>query len=574
MQFVKAVLQYDDKTVNFPFNKMTFFEELYVDFKQTDNGNYQTYHLVIHPKQAIQIKRLALVFDHAYLPNPHTRIFCNGYQSSSESREFALDETIPSLRFWAKKNRQYQGDEHLQMIPRAKGKFHSWTYTYIKEEAFIFAGSLKENAAFTYFLHDTLRHQFTIEKDCHDLELSHSFPILDVFVGKGNEKETFDYWFGEMDLPPLQRKSGIGWTSEQHGSNISEALILKNLNAFLDKKIPLDYFQIDEGYATHLGDWLDLQPSFPNGLATISQKIKQSNYKSGIWLAPFICDAQSKIFTHKKQWLVKDKNGKPLLIGHHQSKGNCYALDFYQSEVQEYLIQVIHVFTKKWGFDFLKLDYLYAVCILPTKNKTRGQILADALEFLKRQLGDKILFANQIPLGSAFGTVDFCSISGNTYSKWENKIERFCGNRERNAALPALRSTLGRWQLNNRVFHNVPTPFILQKEKNTLTPTQQYTALIINVLCGNLSLTSDDIANYSPEQKSEFEYIFQLQKCTIKEVQNLNNDQYIIHFNEGEKKFFAACNLSNKKVTILNTDLQPFETLVRLENVKTLNVKR
>ena len=562
MQFVKAVLQYDDKTIEFPFNKMSFFDELYVDFKQVDKGKTQTYHLVIHPKQTIQIKKLALVFDHAYLPNANTRIFCNGYQSSSESREFGLDETIPSLRFWAKKNRQYFGDEHIETVSRGKNKFHSWTYTYVKNDEFIFAGSLKESAAFTYFLHDTPNHQLIIQKDCEDLELSHSFPILDIFVGKGNEKEVFDSWFTAMNLPPLQAKPGLGWTSPQHDVDLSEASILKNLNAFLEKKTSLDYFQIDKGYTTQIGDWLDIKSSFPNGLDSISQKIKQANYKSGIWLAPFICDEKSNIFTHKKQWLVKDKNGTPLLIGNDKSWGNFYALDFYQNEVQEYLIKVIHVFTKKWGFDFLKLDYLFAVCILPKKNKTRGQILSDALEFLKRQLGDKMILGSQVPLGSAFGVVDFCSISGNSHSKWENKIERFFGNRERNSTLLALRSTLGRWQLNNRVFHNAPTLFILQKEKNTLTSNQQYTSLIINSLCGNLALTSDFIENYSAEQKSEFDYISQLQKSTVKEVQNLNDDQYIIYFNQGGENFAAACNLSNKKVSILNIELQPFETLL------------
>ena len=117
MQFEKAILQYDDQTVEFPFNKMTFFDELYVDFKQVDKGNYQTYHLAIHPKQPIQIKKLSLVFNHAFLSSEDPRIFCNGYQSWSESREYQLGEEIPPLKFWAK-SRQYFGDEHIKEIPR------------------------------------------------------------------------------------------------------------------------------------------------------------------------------------------------------------------------------------------------------------------------------------------------------------------------------------------------------------------------------------------------------------------------------------------------------------------------
>jgi len=154
MQFAKTILHYDNQTVEFPLNKLTFFDELYVDFKRVDHGNYQTYHLAIHPKKTIQIKKLSLVFNHDYLLSNDPRIFCNGYQSWSESREYHLKEKLPNLKSWAK-NHKYIGDHHIKEIPRGKNIFHSWTYTYVKNKNYItFLGSLKENAAFTYFIHD------------------------------------------------------------------------------------------------------------------------------------------------------------------------------------------------------------------------------------------------------------------------------------------------------------------------------------------------------------------------------------------------------------------------------------
>jgi len=568
MQFAKAILQYNNQTVEFPFNKMTFFDELYIDFKQVDKGNYQTYHLAIHPKQTIQIKKLSLVFNHAYVSSEDPRIFCNGYQSWSESREYQLGEKIPSLKFWAK-SRQYFGDEHIKEIPRGKNKFHSWTYTYIKQSNnFTFLGSLKENAAFTYFIHDMEAHQLIVEKDCSGLELSHSFPILDLMVGKGKEQSVFDQWKNEMDLPALRAQPSTGWTSwYNYYTDISEEIILKNLNAFSEIKTPLDYIQIDDGYQTQVGDWLSIKSSFPNGMAQVAQKIKQANYKAGIWLAPFICDAKSEIFKQKNHWLIKDKNGKPFVAGKIKLwGGNFYVLDFYQKEVQDYLIQVIGIFTEKWGFDFLKFDFLYAVCIFPTKNKTRGQIMHDAMEFLKIQAGDKMILGCGVPLGSAFGKVDFCRIGADVHLQWEDKLQRFHGNRERVSTLLSLCSTLGRWQLNNRVFYNDPDVFILRKENNKLTPNQQYTLLTINALCGNLLFTSDFVDEYSPEQWSEFELIYQLQNSEVKEVQNLTNDKYLITFNQGEKRFVAACNLSNKKTSFLvkkqQFELDPFESII------------
>lgn len=568
MQFAKAILQYDDQTVELPSNKMTFFDELYVDFKEVDQGDFRTFHLAIHPKQPIQLKKISLVFQQVYSQNDNTRILCNGFQSWSESREVYLNEKIRRPGIFAK-NRKYFGDEHIAEIPRGKNMLHSWTYTHVKNsKEFNLLGSLKEHSAFTYFVHDTQNNTLTMEKECAGLELGHSFPIVDLFVGKGKEETVYDNYFTAMELSPLRGKRGTGWTSwNNYSTNISEEIILKNLRAFEDKNVPLDYFQIDNGYQTQVGDWLNIKSNFPNGMASIAQKIKQSNYRPGIWMAPFVCSESSEIFKQKKDWLTKAENGSPLAIGNLKLKGGkFYALDFYVQDVQNYLTKVIHTFTKKWGFEFLKMDFLFAVCILSQKNKTRGQIMNDALEFLKTTAGDALILGSGVPIGSAFGKVDFCRVGCDVHLSWENSLPLFFHDRERNSTLLNLRSTLGRWQLNKRAFLNDPDVFILRNENNKLSSIQQYTALIINALCGGLVFTSDFVGDYSAEQWSEFEMVFELQKSTVFEVQNLGGDRYVIHYKLDGKRFAAACNLGRNKTTFSiekrTIELEAFETLL------------
>ena len=154
-------------------------------------------------------------------------------------------------------------------------------------------------------------------------------------------------------------------------------------------------------------------------------------------------------------------------------------------------------------------------------------------------------------MGSAFGKVDFCRIGSDVHLQWENKYQRLKGNRERTSTLLSLRSTIGRWQLSNRVFLNNPGVFILREKTNKLTPTQQYTLLIINILCGDLIFTSDFVRDYSTEQWGEYMLTNQLQNSEVKEIQNLTNDKYLISFINRGKRFVAACNLSNKKTTFL-----------------------
>ena len=302
-------------------------------------------------------------------------------------------------------------------------------------------------------------------------------------------------------------------------------------------------------------------------MASIAQKIKQANYKPGIWMAPFVCAADSEIFKTKKHWLLKDNKGLPISIGSIKLwNGKFYALDFYQKEVQEYVGGVVYIFLQKWGFEMIKFDFLYAACIQTPPNKTRGQVMHEAMQFLRDLVGKKAILGCGVPLGSAFGKVDYCRIGTDVHLSWTNWKLKFYGFPERVSTLSSLRSTLSRWQLNNKVFHNDPDVFILRKNENNLNEDQQYTLLIINALLGNLIFTSDDFSEYSYEQKAEFEFVRHLQKSQIKTVENLNKNHYLIRFENGGMDFATVCNLGNKRASFLvgkkNIELKSFESII------------
>ena len=569
MRFTKAIIKYDDKTEEFPINKMTFYEELYVDFKMKEEQNVQKFQMAIHPKKSIAIQQLELHFELAYIPSEQPKIFCNGYQSWSESREYGLEEQMSHLNSWFAKPYKYYGDGYISEIPRGKNIYHSWTYTYLRlAQSVSLIASLKEDTAFTYFIHDTQNNKLIVRKDLSGLQLKHSFPVLDLIVAKGEESKVFQQWFDNMEITPLKHPPATGWTSWYHYyTDISEQIILENLEAFQKENVAIDHFQIDDGYQTKVGDWLNIKSSFPNGMAHLAQKIKQANYKSGIWIAPFVCEADSDIFKQKKHWLLKDNNGLPISLGKIKLwSGDFYALDFYQKEVQEYIGGVLYTFINKWGFEMIKMDFLYAVCIQTPPNKTRGQVMHDAMQFLRNIVGDTAILGCGVPLGSAFGMVDYCRIGANVHLKWTDWKLKFLGHRERISTLASLRSTLGRWQLNNNVFHNNPDVFILRKEANQLTSTQQYTLLVINSLLGNLVFTSDKYTDYSEEQKAEYEFVNYLQGSQVKSVKTINKNHYIIKFENGGMDFATLCNLGNKRASFLveknNIELEPFESII------------
>ncbi len=562
-----TALSYNDQSVQLTPGDMRFFEELYVDYKIDQSANQKRLQLTIHPKQKVVVKSLSIKIPLQF--NNESRIFCNGFQSWSESREFSTQEKIPRLNFFARSRMQFYGDDHVAMIKRTKGHLHSWTYGYVRQKDRLqFIGSLAEHRAFTLIQYDTKAKQAIITIDCEGLELEHSFPILDLLIAEGKENWVFNTYFNSLNLRPLTQTPLTGWTSwYNHFGKISEVIVLQNLEALTKQSPQVDIFQIDDGYQAAVGDWLDTKSTFPSGMGSLANKIKSKGFRPGIWLAPFVCDSRSMIFKQRKQWLQKDKKGKPVKAGYNPGWGGWfYALDFYNKDVQDYLLAVLQTITQKWGYEILKLDFLFAACINPPANKTRGQLMADAMDFLRRTIGEQKILACGVPLGSAFGKVEYCRIGPDIHLSWEHNLLKILHHRERVSTIAALRTTLNRWQLNNRVFQSDPDVILLRDHNINLNQHQQYTTLLINTLLGNLHFTSDNIGKYNDEQLAEFGNIYTWRNAEIKSVRETQKDLYLISCIKDGIKWTAACNLTAKKCTAsvakTNFELLPYESII------------
>lgn len=568
LTLTKVLIEFNDQSLTLEPGKRLSVDELFVDFNILKSDQHQRISLSIHPKVEVRLKNVELQFKQIY--EPGAGIFCNGFQSWSESKEYDLTQSIPRLNSLARPYLKYYGDEYIDGIQRGKGHFHSWTYSYIRQAGQIrFVGSMLERTGFTLIEHDTQAQLLRVKKDCADLLLAHSYPTFDLLVMTGTEKEVFDTYFQKMECPPPFAPPLKGWTSwYNYYTNISEEILIENLEALVEKKIPFNVFQIDDGYQDKVGDWLSTKNTFPGGMAQMAQKIKAKGFRPGLWLAPFVCENQSVIFQKHPEWLLKDQQGKPIKVGYNPMwKGWYYALDFYQQAVQDYLTQVLITVVKKWGYGLVKLDFLFAACIQPPPHKTRGQVMHEVMTFLRRLVGDQWILACGVPLGSAFGQVDYCRIGADIHLKWEHKMLRFIHARERVSTIVALRTVLGRWQLNGRAFQNDPDVFLLRENNIQLSTTQQYTLMLTNLLLGNLLFTSDHVGEYSDEQMAELEELFYWEGRQVKSVLPIGNDRYAIYFHHQEQNYIAVINLSGDAGKIklnakMEVELEAYESMV------------
>lgn len=438
---------------------------------------------------------------------PEDRLLCNGFQSWTESYWRRPDESIPQLRSIARPLMGNYGDYHIDWIKRGPGYLHSWSWTERRRfgEATELIASLNENTAFSCLQWEQQQEQLRIEIDCRGWQVEQAVTLADFLVLEGSVNEIYDEWTSALQLPALRAQPARGWTSwYQHYTNISEEIIEENLRAFKQRQTPLEFFQIDDGYQTAVGDWLSIDKKFPNGMKAVAASIRKQGPEPGLWLAPCVVDSRSETLRKHPEWLQLNARGKPRKAGYNPLwKGWYYALNTEHPGWQDHIQQVLQTMVQDWGFALLKLDFLFAACIYPTPQFTRAQLMRRALEQIQASANGAYLLGCGTPLASGFGIFDYCRIGADIHLRWEYRLLRWFRQRERVSTLAALRSVLGRYPLAGRMWRNDPDVYLLRDENIQMPEEERALVHRLNTWLGELLFTSDNPATYGDFQAKE-----------------------------------------------------------------------
>lgn len=506
----------------------------------------------ILPFRELEVLSLYVTCKYNFRENQH--IFTNGYQSWSMSREYFTDERMKGItRLSAPLKRKYQmhryGDYSFHRYSGRKGEFHSYTYGYFREGSkYDLIGSLSEMGGYTAIESYCGENRIIIRKECEKLCITEEYEAFKLVWAQGSEDFVFDSYFSLAGVCKPANRPMAGWTSwYNYYQNISEGIILKNLAGILGAEKKADIFQIDDGYQCAVGDWLKVdEKKFPRGMKFLSDEIKRNGLKSGIWLAPFVCEAKSDIFINKKGWLLRDDKGRPVRAGHNWS--GFYALDLSNPEVREYLVKVFKVVFDEWGFDLVKLDFLYAVCLMPEKYRTRGRIMTEAMQFIRDCAGDRLVLGCGVPLGPSFGLVDYCRIGCDISLDWDDKFYMKYLSRERLSTINAIRDTISRRQLDGRAFLNDPDVYILRDDNNKLKKAQKLTLFTVNYLFGSLLFNSDDTNLYNPSKWVLYNMTIGREPAGVTGVETYRSGLVEIFYTEGDKNCLALINLGKRSL--------------------------
>ena len=328
-----------------------------------------------------------------------------------------------------------------------------------------------------------------------------SEPLL---IAQGRAGELLDLYTSgvaeRMQARPAREPVLTGWCSwYQLYTSVSEADVLRNIETLAAHRdqLPLQLVQLDDGYQHAVGDWLELNEKFSHGMRWLVERIRGAGFLSGLWLAPFIVSARSHTFAQHPDWVVRDEHGEPVNALHNWGSAN-YALDTTHPEALEWLEHVIHTVCADWGFEYLKLDFLYGAAMRGRRfdpHVTAVEAYRRGLELLRQVAGDRYILGCGAPLVPSVGLVDAMRIGSDVAAYWGAE-----GNADGPSLRNATRATLARGWMHGRWWTNDPDCLLVRASDTELALAEVEAWASVVALSGGMLFIGDDLSRVDADR--------------------------------------------------------------------------
>lgn len=481
----------------------------------------------------IETIEIDLKFDYS---EGNLKLFQHGYQSWSFSSSYnATDRDVsPLIPFL-----QFSQENIYTNHTGEPGEFHSegFTVCYSKQDKSGFfigvADQGNQNVKFKVNLSPLgSLDQITIIYDIFcspEFKLNQPIDLVPVkfFTFKDEMPELVIEEYGKelakkFKIKPYTEEVPTGWCSwYYYYTGISEEIILSNLKEIKNKNLSVAFFQIDDGYQREIGDWTIVNKKFPAGMKFLADEIKKQGFKPGLWLAPFLVRRESEFFKVYPEGVLKDEDGNPVpaLWNPLWGMDYTYCLDVTHPRSIEFIEHTFKTLNKDWGYNYLKLDFLYAASLpgVPYNKKlTPHERYRGALELIRKVVGkNTFLLGCGAPLFPSIGIFDGMRIGCDVAPFWyPQTIRNLLRDKNALSTEKALINTLTRSFMHRNFWLNDPDCLIVRKDKNKMTYAQTIMMATIMSLSGGILLVSDNMNTIDPDRISILKKaLFLSQKC-------------------------------------------------------------
>ena len=350
------------------------------------------------------------------------------------------------------------------------------------------------------------------------------------FVYYGNEQSVFARYaellgerLGKAPGKPTPRV-WCSWYSLY--TAINESLLYRVFDEL--GNLPFDVLQVDDGWQVSIGDWTPNE-KFPSGMEALTAKIRASGRTPGLWLAPLLAVPSSALYRQHPNWLLHDVDGKLVSAGFNWGEP-LYILDTTHPEALDWLATLMKQ-VRDWGFDYLKLDFLYAGA-LPGKryvDMPREAAYRQGLKVMREAMGNDAYFLTcGAPIIPSLGLCDAIRVGPDVAGEWESyRDAQLLYNPTTPGTKNAIRTTVNRLWLKALVATD-PDATYFRSQHNSLSNEQkrmlQNLALVCNYKVTSAIpqwLSSNERENLraflevTPEIKRTNRYMFTLDDCMI-----------------------------------------------------------
>ena len=381
----------------------------------------------------------------------------------------------------------------------------------------------------------------------------------------------------KMGVSPIDaRKNMTGYCSwYYYYKDVSEQNMLENIDALIANKTPYsaDFIQIDDGFQTFQGDWLDQHESWPTPLAEIAEKITSNGMRAGIWTMPTTASTGSRIYKEHPDWFVKKENGETAVLpGWSPAPDHLWAcLDATIPEVREHIANVFKTF-RSWGFTYFKMDGLYFGLQKGVRRDPSATTISAfrlLLETIRNAVPDSVIMACSEPFLPCLGLVDNARMSNDT-SRYFRKDE--AAWRCDCSITDAFNITLSNFWMFDRWFRCDPD-VVMARQNNAFYSRNESKISVLGGIMTGVSFTSDHLGLIDPDRNA---LLGKAQDIRMRKVQPFNciPNKWAETF-EGEiegRRAVAVINFSNKaKIQTLESLQMPEKCVDLLDGRRVLH---